>query len=161
MIIRAAEASDHSAIRTLLAAAFGGSVEAGLIEALRADGDVAVELVAEDEGLVVGHILFSPMQAPFRALALAPLAVAPGHQRAGVGSALVDAGHNQARAQGWEAIFVVGDPAYYTRFGYSLEAAARFASPYSGPHFLALPLTALPVSGGDLRHARAFSALEE
>ena len=161
MIIRAANGSDYRTIRALLDAAFAGSVEADLVERLRADGDAAIELVAEDEGRVVGHILFSPVQAPLRALALAPLGVDPVRQRRGVGSALVASGHDRAREQGWDAIFVLGDPAYYTRFGYSLEAAAKFASPYSGPHFMALPLSALPEVGGDVRHARAFSALEE
>ena len=57
-------------------------------------------------------------------------------------------------------IYLLGDPAYYSRFGYSLEAAAPFDCVYSGPHFMALPLVEpLPVSGGELRYAPAFEAL--
>ena len=161
LTIRLAHPADHGAIRAVLTAAFGGPVEANLVECLRADRDAAIELVAEADGRVIGHILFSPIEAPFRALALAPLAVMPDRQRQGVGAALIASGHDRARREGWEAIFVLGDPAYYTRFGYSLEEATRFASPYSGPYFMALPLAPLPDAGGDLRYARAFSAAEE
>ena len=71
MNIRAAAPVDHSAIREVLLAAFRAPDEADLVEQLRADGDAAIEMVAEQDGLIVGHILFSPVQAPFRALALA------------------------------------------------------------------------------------------
>ncbi|HUE79983.1 MAG TPA: N-acetyltransferase [Sphingomicrobium sp.] len=161
MTVRAADRADHAAIRDLLRAAFAGPVEADLVERLRADGDTAIELIAEAGGRVAGHILFSPMQASFRALALAPLAVAPEMQRQGIGAALIGSGHDRARQQGWDAIFVLGDPGYYARFGYSLEAAAKVVSPYSGPHFMAFPLATLPPTGGDVRHARAFATLEE
>ena len=161
MTIRAAGPADHAAIREVLLTAFPGADEADLVEQLRADGDAAIELVAGDGGRIVGHILFSPVEAPFRALALAPVAVAPERHGQGIGSRLIDAGHAAAREQGWTAIFVVGDPGYYTRFGYSLEAAAKFDSPYSGPYFMALPLASLPATGGEVRHARAFAALEE
>jgi putative acetyltransferase len=161
VIVRAAGPADHMAIREILLAAFQGPDEADLVEQLRADGDAAIELVAEQDKRIVGHILFSRVEAPFRALALAPVAVAPERQRQGVGSALIRAGHERARAHRCAAIFVLGDPAYYTRLGYSLEAAAPFTSPYSGSHFMALALAQLPATGGEIRYARAFSALEE
>ena len=134
MIVRPAEAGDHAAIRAVLLAAFPGTDEADLVEQLRADGDAPIELVGELDGRVVGHILFSPVKAPFRALALAPLAVAPDEQRGGIGSELIRAGHELARKQGWEAVFVLGDPAYYGRFGYDAELAAGFSSPYAGEY---------------------------
>jgi len=104
--------------------------------------------------------LFSPMQAPVRALALAPLAVARDRHSQGIGSALIEAGHEIAREEGWDAIFVLGDPAYYGRFGYDLALAAGFESSYAGPHFMALSLAgALPTRQGSLAYAPAFAAL--
>ena len=160
MTVRAAESADYPAIRGILLAAFPGPDEADLVEQLRVDGDSAIELVAEDGGRIVGHILFSPVHAPFRALALAPVAVAPDRQGEGIGSALIEAGHAIAREQGWEAIFVVGEHEYYRRFGYDPALAAGFASPYAGGYFMALALHgALPTDTGDVRHAPAFASL--
>ncbi len=160
MNIRPAEPRDQAAIRELLLSAFPGPDEADLVERLRAEGDAAIELVAEDDGDIVGHILFSPMEAPFTALALAPVAVAPDRQREGVGSALIEAGHEAARQKGTDGIFVLGDPVYYQRFGYDLSLAAGFDSPYAGAHFMALALAgALPAREGTLAYARAFAAL--
>ena len=160
MNIRPAEARDGPAIREVLLAAFPGPGEADLVDSLRSAGDCVIELVAEDDGAVVGHILFSPMRAPFRALALGPLAVAPHRHKQGIGSALVEAGHPIAREQGWDAVFLLGDPAYYQRFGYDVALAADFLSPYSGPHFMVLALRgALPVTSGDVHYAPAFAAL--
>ena len=160
MNIRAVQPTDHAAIRDVLLAAFPGPDEADLVEQLRSHGAAAIELVAEDSGRIVGHILFSRVQAPMRALGLAPVAVAPDRQRGGIGSALIHAGHEVARGQGWEAIFVVGDPEYYRRFGYDAALAAGFSSPYAGPYFMALALDGvLPVTSGEVRHAPAFAAL--
>ena len=160
MNVRDAQPADHAAIRALLIAAFEGVAEADLVETLRASGDVAVELVAEEDGRLVGHILLSKMDAPFPALALGPLAVAPERQNSGIGARLVEEAHRRARSIGYEAIFVLGEPAYYQRFGYNLAAAAGFDSPYAGPYFMALPLNGtMPAASGTLRHAAAFAAL--
>ena len=160
MIVRPAEAGDRAAIRNILLAAFPGPDEANLVERLRAEGDTAIELVGELDGRVVGHILFSPVEAPFRALALAPVAVAPDNHGLGIGSALINNGHRIACEQGWDAIFVLGEPEYYRRFGYDPELAAGFSSPYAGEYFMALALHApLPASEGEVTHARAFESL--
>lgn len=160
MNVRAAESADHAAIREILLAAFPDATEANLVEQLRSDGDAAIELVAEDDGRLVGHILFSRVEAPFRALALAPVAVAPDRHGEGIGSALIEGGHDIAREQGWDASFVVGEPAYYRRFGYDPALAAGFASPYAGEYFMALALQgALLANEGDVRHATAFASL--
>lgn len=145
----------------LLTRAFGGPNEAALVARLHADGAAAIALVACIGGAVAGHILFSPMIAPMRALALAPLAVAPEHQRRGIGAALVRAGMARAAAEGCQAVFVLGDPAYYRRFGFSAESARGFASPYAGPHLMVAALVGgnLPVTTGEIVHAPAFSAL--
>ena len=65
------------------------------------------------------------------------------------------------RADGWEAVFVLGDPAYYERFGFSVAAAAGFASPYAGPYFMALGLNdgIIAPRTGRLAYARAFQDL--
>ena len=160
MTIRAAEPADHGAIRELLVAAFPGPDEAQLVARLRADGAAAIELVAEQGNSIIGHILLSPVQAPFRALALAPVAVAREHQRTGIGSAMIEAAHAIARDHGWTAVFVLGDPSYYRRFGFDPALAAGFSSPYAGPYFMALALAgALPTRTGRVEHAAAFASL--
>jgi putative acetyltransferase len=150
------------AIGDLLRAAFPSHVEADLVDRLRRDGDLAIALAAIDDGAVVGYVAFSPMAAPFRALGLGPLAVAPARQRSGIGSRLVREGLARARRGGWEAVFVLGDPAYYGRFGFDAAAARGFASPYAGPHFLAHALgeAGLPASAGSIAYAPAFRDLE-
>lgn len=68
---------------------------------------------------------------------------------------------NRARNEGWAAIFVLGNPSYYKRFGFDREAAAAFMSPYAGPHFMMLKLSpSLTATNGELRHAPAFAALD-
>lgn len=160
MTVRPCDPGDAARVRALLTAAFPTAAEAELVERLRADGDVVIELVDEVGGALAGHVLFSKMEAPFRALALGPVAVAPERQRGGIGSALIRAGHDLAAADGWEAVFVLGDPAYYKRFGYSLEAAQDFDSVYAGPHFMVLGLTDDLPRSGRVDHAAAFAGLD-
>lgn len=143
----------------VVAAAFGGDDEARLVARLHGDGDAAISLVADEQGAIVGHILLSRLVAPVRALALAPLAVAPGRQGSGVGSALVRVAIDRARQGGWQAIFVLGDVDYYGRFGFDGASAAGFSSPYAGPHFMALALAELPVGDGEIAYPRAFADL--
>ena len=144
-------------MRRLLEAAFGRPDEADLVGALRADGDVALSLVAVADGAVAGHVLFSPMAAPFPALALAPVAVLPERQGRGIGGALIREGLARAEARGWRGVFVLGEPAYYRRFGFDAKAAEGFASPYAGPFLMVVPLgEPLPVRRGTLVHAPAF-----
>jgi putative acetyltransferase len=145
MAVRYARTDDHPAIAEVNALAFGQPDEARLIERLRSDGDVLFELVAVDDGQVNGHILFSRLWADRLGLfaALAPMAVRPELQRAGTGSALIRAGLDSAKEFGAHGVIVLGHAAYYPRFGFSAETAARVASPYSGsPAFMALALQA-------------------
>jgi putative acetyltransferase len=152
---------DAAAVRALLEAAFGGPLEAELVDRLRQDGDVVLGLVAEEAGRVVGHVLLSRMTAPFRALALAPLAVLPERQRTGIGGRLVRAALARATAEDFDAVIVVGEPAYYQRLGFDAALARGFLSPYAGPFLMARALRgALPVATGRLAHAPAFAALE-
>ncbi|HUB84591.1 MAG TPA: N-acetyltransferase, partial [Rhizomicrobium sp.] len=132
-----------SITRAAFAGRYGsGDGEVALIAALRADGDVAVELTALDAGDVVGHAMFSRLAvAPdtLRIAALAPVCARIGRQRSGIGSALIRKGLAVCRAQGFDAVLVLGDD-YYGRFGFSAEAARAVASEFSGPHFQALAL---------------------
>ena len=159
--IRDERASDAEGVHRVVATAFGRPDEAELVEELRRAGDSVVSLVAEEDGEIAGHVLLSKMGAPFRALALAPVSVAPARQRRGIGSALIKSAVERARKEGWAAIFVLGEPGYYARFGFDVAAAAGFTSPYAGEHFMVLALgTALPASTGELKHAKAFGGME-
>ena len=161
MIVRPETPSLSPHIRALLCAAFPTTAEADLVDRLRQDGDVAFALVALEGDALVGHVVLSPMSAPMRALGLGPVAVAPSRHRQGVGRRLIEAALECARADGWEAVFVLGDPAYYERFGFSVAAAAGFASPYAGPYFMALGLNdgIIAPRTGRLDYARAFQDL--
>lgn len=142
-MIRYARPGDHPAIAAVVEAAFGQPAEARLVERLRADEDALFELVAVEDDAVVGHILFSRLWADRYEMfaALAPLAVRPDLQKTGLGSALVRAGLESAKEFGAHGVIVLGHPAYYPRFGFSAETAAKVSSPYAGqPAFMALAL---------------------
>jgi putative acetyltransferase len=152
---------DQKAIFHVTSCAFGQLDEAQLINQLREGGDIVISLVAEEDGQIVGHVLLSRLAAPFPALALAPVSVIPTRQRRGIGSGLIERAVDQARADDWAAIFVLGDPDYYERFGFSSGAATGFKSPYAGRHFMILKLwPLLPAITGELRYAPAFGALD-
>lgn len=135
--VRAEAAADVERIFHVVESAFGSRREADLVNALRRTAQPRISLVAELQDEVVGHVFFSPVgivadgPAP-PAAQLAPVAVLPERQGRGVGSALVRAGLSRCREIGWAAVFLVGNPAYYSRFGFAL--AAPFGLSYPGPH---------------------------
>ena len=169
--IRPATAKDAGAIDTVIRAAFAGTDfghqgEADLVRMIDADGDALVSLVAVRDGVVVGHVMFSRMDVeadgkPLRAAGLAPVAVHPEWQGQGIGDALICAGLDALRKQGVAISFVLGHADYYPRFGYSPDLAARFASPFAGPHFMAMTLDSDAVwpLGGRADYAPAFGRL--
>ena len=164
VVIRPERAGDEAAIRQILDDAFEGPVEGELAERLRASGDLVLALVALQGDMIVGYIAWPRLwiQTPrdqYKAIALAPLAVAPATQRAGIGLALVNEGLKQLRALGESIVFVLGDPAYYQRFGFSREAASAYESMYAGTHFMALKLTDTVHADGRLSYPAAFDAL--
>jgi len=162
MIIRDETPEDAAAVRQVVNVAFGQTDEADLIDALRESGDAVISLVAEDDGEIAGHILFSRLQAPERCLGLAPVAVAPSRQDQGIGATLVREGLARAKRDGWQAVFVVGEPDYYGRFGFSPAAADKFETAYPKQYVMALELApdALTARTGALLYAPAFLALE-
>ncbi len=157
--IRPARDDDAGGIRTVHLSAFGQPAESRLVDLLTAGGHVALSIVADLGVAIVGHVLLSRLDSPEGALALAPLAVLPSHQRLGIGSTLVETAINLARKRGATAIFVLGDPASYSRFGFSVAAARPFPSPYAGEHFMALMLTHPPIAPAQVVYPPPFAAL--
>jgi putative acetyltransferase len=135
--IRTETAADHESVRQVNRLAFGQDDEAGIVDALRDAGYARVSLIAEVEGRIVGHILFSDLSiltdgGTVPALALAPMAVVPEYQNLGIGSALARKGLEVCREAGHRIVIVVGHPGFYPRFGFSATLAERVSSPYSG-----------------------------
>lgn len=159
--LRPAAAADHAAIRRVHTDAFAGTDEADIVEQLRKDGDALVEIVAEDEDGIVGHIMFSRMRSEAGTFfaALGPLAVSSARQNEGIGAALSRAGIDRCRKLGAGALCVLGHPNYYPRFGFSAEAARRFDAPYDRPAFMAMELQPGTLErGGRVRYAPAFGS---
>jgi putative acetyltransferase len=161
--IRVERPADHPAIRQVNEAAFGGTEEATLVEALRASGAILLSLVAETPGGVIGHALFSRMSietanGSMPAVALAPVAVLSAHQRHGIGGQLIRAGLEEMRSHGERIVIVVGHPAYYPRFGFSSERARNLDSPFPSDAFMALELHAGALEGvrGAVKYPEAF-----
>lgn len=159
-MIRVEWHDEASVVHAITEAAFGQPDEARLVDALRKSGDIELSLVARVEGgQLVGHCLLSRMQSPAGWLGLAPVSVLPDHQGQGIGSALINEALRRAKDRGHKGVFVLGDPAYYTRFGFSADAAAGFETPYAGPHFMALPLAKTAETAGKAEYAKPFSEL--
>jgi putative acetyltransferase len=135
--IRAEEERDWAAVQAVNESAFGSPLEARLVAALREQARPLLSLIAEERGVVIGHIMFSPVLLPgypaLRIMGLAPMAVAPEHQRKGVGSALVQAGLEQCRKLGFGAVVVLGHPEYYPRFGFAPAACFGIGCEYPAP----------------------------
>ena len=161
--IRAAQPRDREAIRLVEEHAFGQPAEAVLVDALVGNGDAVVELVAEEDGQVVGHILFSRLyvvqgRKNVPAVALAPLAVEPSFHHSGIGGALIREAHIKLKAAGEKLSVVLGDPAYYGRFGYTHDRAKGFDSDYQGEALQALAWDDAAPETGKLVYASAFRA---
>ena len=168
--IRPASAHDVAAVDGLLRESFPAADEADLVRRLCIDGDMVLMLVAaEEDGRLAGIAAFSRMTVDaggkgIPAVALAPVAVAPAYRRQGVAEALIHAGTTQLEEAGVVLCFVLGEPAYYERFGFHADFARNFASPYAGNYLMALPLQGglMPCGErGEARHAAAFAALGE
>jgi len=117
--VRDEQPADLAAIRAVNDAAFDQPLEGRIVDALRTHDAVRLSLVAEVDGRIVGHILFSPVtSAGAEGLGLGPMAVTPDQQRRGVGAALIAAAMSRLRATGCPYVVVLGHHDYYTRFGF-------------------------------------------
>jgi putative acetyltransferase len=164
VIIRPARTEDAATIRSILVAAFGRPTEANLVQRLLDDNELVLALLAERDDTACGCVAFARLavESPNGhrdAVGLAPLAVMPGERRQGLGAALTRKGLLLLAEQGETLVFVVGDPAYYTRFGFDPAAARSFASPYAGSHFMALRLTDHAPASGVVHYPGAFAGL--
>lgn len=122
MRIRAEEPDDSKAVRLVNETAFETPAEAELVERLHREASPTISLVADEQGEIVGHILFSPVtlsgHPELNLMGLAPMAVLPAHQNKGIGSALVRAGLQACEQIGVGAVVVLGHANYYPRFGF-------------------------------------------
>ncbi len=166
MLLRAEQPGDEKPIFAVNAAAFATDAEARLVDMLRSDGDLFFSHVVEEKDQIIGHIALSPMDVtandqPIKALGLGPVAVTPKRQHDGIGSQLVRAAINWAKTQDWQLIILLGNPHYYSRFGFSVADAEPFVSPFAGPYFQALWLdeTAQKPQSGRAEYAPAFGRL--
>ena len=165
LTVRAEGVRDHAAVRRVNELAFESAGEADLVEALRRAARPLVSLVAEEDGRVVGHILFSAVTVEseagdWGALGLGPMAVLPERQGRGVGSALVREGLKECARLGHEVIFVLGHADYYPRFGFRTAASAGVGCEFPTPeeNFMVAELRPGALSGrkGLVRYAPEF-----
>ena len=134
MIIRPEHSRDIEKIRALITEAFDGAAhsdgtEGDIVDALRQGGALTVSLVAEHNGEIVGHVAFSPVQIDGEEhgwYGLGPVAVRPEEQRQGVGRRLIEAGLAEIKSLGAAGCVVLGDPGYYSRFGFKADPALCF-----------------------------------
>jgi putative acetyltransferase len=153
--IRPERAEDASAIRALVTAAFGDADDtADFVDAVRAQAEISLAQVAVAEGAIVGHAQWcaAPLivdGTTVRAAYLSCLSVEPALQRRGIGSRLVRSGLAGLAHGGYAAASLLGDPAYYRRFGFSSELAERIEAPHRsrGPGFQAVELVAGALDG--------------
>ncbi len=130
--VRESTPDDASAIDALYPAAFPDEDLLPLVRALLADPDVVLSLVATVDGELAGHCLFTRCAVgDTQAALLGPLAVAPARQRQGAGSALVNRGLERLQNGGVSIVLVLGDPHYYSRFGFAADA--RVEPPFPLP----------------------------
>lgn len=163
LVIRPETSADRPAIYGITRRAFATQPHADgdeqdLVDRLRDSGELVLSLVAEVPGAgVVGHIGFSPVtiEGEDRGwFQLAPVSVEPALHRQGIGSALIEAGVAELRRRGARGIGVVGNPAYYERFGFTVIAGLSPDGP-EAPYFRAMALSG-PAPTGLVRYASAF-----
>jgi putative acetyltransferase len=165
--IRAERAGDEAAIATLLYQAFlnhphhpPGSepVEDGIVTALREQGALTLSLVMEQDGELIGQLAVSPVTVAGAAcnwFGIGPVAAAPALQNQGIGSALMRRAIELMTEQGAGGLVVMGEPAYYQRFGFRAEPALRYPG-MPAEYFMALALNEVPLPVGDVAYHPAF-----
>jgi putative acetyltransferase len=148
--LRLETAADHEAVGEVTAAAFGQQDEARLVEAIRASAEYVPQLtlVAEEDGRIVGHVMYSYSAlegSDTRLLQLSPLSVAPERQNDGIGSALTRESLRLADERAEPLVLVLGHPTYYPRFGFRPASTLGLLAPnpeWPDDAFMAVPLSA-------------------
>ncbi|MCK9996775.1 MAG: N-acetyltransferase [Candidatus Krumholzibacteria bacterium] len=166
-LIRPEMENDRDAVHALNVAAFETPAEARLVDILREQAKPVISLVAEVDGKVAGHILFTPVtlstEPDLKMMGLAPMAVVPGHQKQGIGSALVRAGLEQCGQMGFVGVVVLGHPEYYPRFGFAPSSRFGMDSEYDVPEdvFMTLELKPEALRGktGRVKYHAAFNSV--
>jgi HAD superfamily hydrolase (TIGR01509 family) len=144
--IRPETPEDIPGISQVERAAFGRSTEADLVDLCRQRGAIGLSLVLEREGRIVGHILFTPVTLDppcpgWHGFGLGPVAVLPEFQRTGLGSRLIETGLEMCRRQGIDFVVLLGDPRYYSRFGFIPAGEFGLGNEYgAGDEFMAREL---------------------
>lgn len=163
-LIRPVREGDAPAVRHVLEHAFPTRAEADLVERLRANGTAVIELAALDGDSIVGHILFSPVTleplAGTVGLGLGPVAVMPDHEKHGVGRRLIQNGVAASHKWGAGFVVVIGDPAYYGRFGFEPADKYHLRNEFGAPgSFMVFKLEsgALPPPGTLVKYAPEFA----
>lgn len=164
MLIRPEQIGDLPRIRAALCACFPTDAEARLVDLLRDAGRLSVSLVAETDGAIVGHVAFSPVTTVGGAIGvgLGPVAVLESHRRRGIGGRLIVDGLNACRAVGFDWAVVLGDPAYYGRFGFRPAVDFGLVDEYGGGRaFQVMELSAgrIPIGAGLVRYALEFAVV--
>ena len=140
-MIRETRKSDLEEVFNLIHAAFGNKAESDLVKQLISDGDVLINLVLESSETIVGNIVVSKItMEPDVGLfcgGVGPLSVLPKQQSLGVGSKLMRGAVNESKKLGMDALFLLGGPDYYKRFGFTVS---KLRNDFSVKHFQELQL---------------------
>ena len=141
-MIRETRESDLEEVFNLIHAAFGNRAESDLVKQLISDGDVLINLLVESSDTIIGNVVVSKItMEPDIGLfcgGVAPVSVVPDQQSSGVGSKLMTAAINESKKMGMDALFLLGDPNYYKRFGF---VVSTLKNDYSVENFQELELT--------------------
>jgi len=170
MKIRQEQKSDHKKVYEINKMAFNQENESMLIDKIRAGDSFIPELslVAELEGEIVGHILFSKIKIlgkdEYESLALGPMAVVPKHQKQGIGGKLITTGLEIAKKLGFESVIVVGHKDYYPKFGFKRASLWGIKCPFEVPDeaFMAIELVenSLKNKAGTVQYPKEFMEVE-
>jgi putative acetyltransferase len=165
VLVRLEQSSDAAAIDHVLRSAFPTDREARLVRRLRTHQRLRLSLIAEIDGVIVGHIAFSQVTiaesvANSTGLGLAPLSIVPELQRRGLGAKLVGEGLRACERLGAGFVVVLGEPEYYHRFGFRSAESFGLQNEYGASEaFLALELKTASITPGLVRYASEFSDL--
>lgn len=162
MLIRAERPADIDAINDLTMRAFAGmpyseGTEAPIVRLLRQSGDLALSLVAEEDGRVIGHVAFSRIRiggASANWFGLGPISVEPGRQRSGIGKTLIKSGLEILKTQGAAGVALIGDPNVYRSSGFLSDGRLTYRGLET--RYVQRVLFSGPAPEGELHFADAF-----